>query len=286
MPRKRTTRQRRVASKRRSVRVGGSRRNSARRQTSRRRVLRGGTSNLSIVPDEEEISTSVTGDIDTEPPFRPPGSPENTPKRNDTEPAGPAEPTEAEAAIKVEEVTETQESETARKEVESIITEMRTQQTVIDDTAAELGQKPGTSIDKDGYDLDAYSKFMPTVHSKGCLHFCKDIYGSPEITGIMCKRNMAIDRFQELEESFNSKMMEIGSSIDLLSETPLPQRPTLTPGQKQKWCNVCDIPSFMKVGARELNRKAGPVQPYSAAAVAPQQAAQAWLAGKKDTGVL
>lgn len=256
MARKRTARRRRVASKRRSVRVGGTRRKSARRRVSRRRVLRGGTSNLSIVPDEE-ISTSGAGDIDTAPPFRSPDSPENTPKRNDKEPAGPAEPTEAEAA-EVTEVTETPESETARKEVESIITEMKTQQTVIDDTAAELGQKPGTSIDKDGYDLDAYSKFMPTVHSKGCLHFCKDIYGSPEITGIMCKRNIAIDRFQELEESFNSKMMEIGPSMDLLSDTPLPQLPTLMPGQKQKWCNVCDIPSFMKIGkvpARELNRR-------------------------------
>ena len=143
-------------------------------------------------------------------------------------------------------------AETERKEVESIITEMETQQTVINDTTDKL---PGTSIDKDGYNLDAYSKFMPTVHSKGCLHFCKDIYGSPEITEMMCKRNIAIDRFQELEKSFNSKMMEIGPSMNLLSKTPLPQPPTLTPGQKQKWCNVCDIPSFMKIGARELNRR-------------------------------
>ena len=54
MPRKRTARRRRVASKRRSVRVGGSRRKSRARRVSRRRVLRGGTqrSVLSVASNE------------------------------------------------------------------------------------------------------------------------------------------------------------------------------------------------------------------------------------------
>ena len=57
MARKRTARRRRVASKRRSVRVGGSRRKSARRRTSRRRVLRGGM--LDLVPHGDQSSGEI-----------------------------------------------------------------------------------------------------------------------------------------------------------------------------------------------------------------------------------
>lgn len=56
MPRKRTTRQRRVASKRRSVRVGGSRRKSA-----RRRVLRGGaTLDERLKLSKERLKQSIS----------------------------------------------------------------------------------------------------------------------------------------------------------------------------------------------------------------------------------
>ena len=57
MPRKRTARRGRVASKRRSVRVGGSRRKSRARRVSRRRVLRGGYVKLA-----DEISASSNED--------------------------------------------------------------------------------------------------------------------------------------------------------------------------------------------------------------------------------
>jgi hypothetical protein len=86
MARKRTARRRRVASKRRSVRVGGSRRKSARRRVSRRRVLRGG-SDLDLFP-VGNISDADTGKVDTGPEGRmvpsPPGKPAS----------GPAEATE------------------------------------------------------------------------------------------------------------------------------------------------------------------------------------------------